>query len=840
MIYKQGIQKQVYTDNWILHSIVFIYLFLNLSVRVWVIYSNSSLIGKGILIGIALYSLWCLFFPRHLDKHLFVFGFSFFLFGFTPNNIYGQTFEFIVSTLTLVIFLLNVTKGANTLPNMQLTALFLCFICLCLLSFLLLPLGYIYTDLLIFTIKDFLYNCLFGNFQTYFFSLAGINRLLIFTLFAYQLSKRTQCRQQYAYLFSGIFIGAVFSAFIGIGDTFTIISLDFYRERTHPGALQTTFENTTTYGQFMVTVVPYVLFGFMNKRNSIYLKIVLICVLIVCEIAMLLSHARASWVTYPILLFFCWLFIYLFKENSFDLAGLFNVRGILRIIVSIPITITISVVLIFMILIPLSERLQQFRATRVNSELKEDGRAKALSQQQLKTPSIDNQSPQPGKLLRARAAMLLSDGIRMKLWKEGFIIGMENPMFGMGYDTYAFHVKYLRRIKDSSLNLELPSLGVFETPHNLYVHHFVNGGIAALLLWFAVILYMLMLLLLDIVKNKTYFNAPVIISIVGFNIYGIFESMQFNSMIWFLFFINLSYTITIDSQVLSIRQTRLWRLIIVFFVILTILGGVNYYRNSSFRLLKVKYKIDTYGIDEYSQDNQGLYLLKDWPEGHENGTAIITKTGTIELAFQYNRNVKARSLAYVKVLLDNELIDTINFHINERIRKRYYISASTHQVRKLRVISNRAGILISELKFIDISPGDYIGFYQVERWDMKDVPQWHEMRIVDVRWIATQASIMLDERMQKGLTLFLKVSHLDINKNPVSVRILDDQGIAIASLVFTDDGVKKLVLPATEISMSKVLTFNVNRTWNPCIDSDSMDCRDLGLAVIVLPTLLHK
>jgi len=86
---------------------------------------------------------------------------------------------------------------------------------------------------------------------------------------------------------------------------------------------------------------------------------------------------------------------------------------------------------------------------------------------------------------------------------------------------------------------------------------FVSGGVVGVMLWVLIMGYGLMILMVDLVRNKRLLNVPVIISIISFHIYGIFQSMQYIPMIWMLIFLSLGYAMTIDEKVLPDRVRRI-------------------------------------------------------------------------------------------------------------------------------------------------------------------------------------------------------------------------------------------------------------------------------------------
>ena len=78
-------------------------------------------------------------------------------------------------------------------------------------------------------------------------------------------------------------------------------------------------------------------------------------------------------------------------------------------------------------------------------------------------------------------------------------------------------------------------------------------------------------------------------------------------------------------------------------------------------------------------------------------------------------------------------------------------------------------------------------------------------------------------------------SHPDINETPIIIRIFGNDGL-MREEVFTESIWKKVVLKRDEIKDLKVLTIQVDRTWNPKLAGVSGDNRDLGVVVAIPET----
>ena len=112
-------------------------------------------------------------------------------------------------------------------------------------------------------------------------------------------------------------------------------------------------------------------------------------------------------------------------------------------------------------------------------------------------------SSEQSKALQDRASRLLESSSRTKAWMQGIDAGMESPIFGLGYDSFAWHTNILSKIPESRYSKQKDNKfkHLHDTPHNLYVHLFVNGGIVGVTIWLVFILYCSLLLLCDLIKN---------------------------------------------------------------------------------------------------------------------------------------------------------------------------------------------------------------------------------------------------------------------------------------------------------------------------------------------------
>ncbi len=96
-----------------------------------------------------------------------------------------------------------------------------------------------------------------------------------------------------------------------------------------------------------------------------------------------------------------------------------------------------------------------------------------------------------------------------------------------------------------------------------------------------------------------------------------------------------------------------------------------------------------------------------------------------------------------------------------------------------------------------------------------------------------RASIPLPLRLKtEGGQIFLKVAHPDVYKNSVRMIVLADERV-ISEETFYDHSWKKLSFIPEDLADTEILTFKLDRTWNPKLSGLSEDIRDLGVAVFI-------
>lgn len=567
-----------------LEGLVGLFLLANLLVRFSTIFHYPGYNGYiAIFLGcVVLTCVFVVIYQKYLNIFLFIFGFSFFLFGFPSMDIQSRIFELILTCAVTSLFLINWRNKRRRHCNRPLMGFILCYVLLSLFSLLLLPVRQILKDFWLFGFKDFFFYVSIGQPYNIYYPIAAITRLALFAILAVQLAMLENRGAGFRSILTGLFSGAVFCAFLGLLDLYGILSLKWYRfGKTHtPGVLHSTFGNRGVFGEFVVTVVPFVLIGFMGKTKRIWIQLLLFGSLIICEVALILAGGRAGWVSFPLILSICWLFFYFLKEERFE-SFHFKWSDLVKVAISVPITILIGILLVYQVLMPLSDRMKTRDDTATSD------------------------------YLRGQASRLIEPSKRGRLytWAEGYHVGMEAPVYGVGYESFCRHAHILADTPESDLYkmYKGKKKHINYTPHSTFVQLFVSGGIVGFCLWVIAVVYAVAILLFDLVKNKRLFNIPVIISIISFHTFGIFQSMQYIPMVWSLIFINLGYALTVDEKVLPRGLQRVVKASGKVAIVLVMIGFFVYLLDFESRSLARKYDKCIYALDQERDRFSGFF-----------------------------------------------------------------------------------------------------------------------------------------------------------------------------------------------------------------------------------------
>lgn len=388
---------------------------------------------------------------------------------------------------------------------------------------------------------------------------------------------------------------------------------------------------------------------------------------------------------------------------------------------------------------------------------------------------------------------------------------------------------------------------------------FVSGGVIGLCLWLAINGWALGILYKDFLENKKAITLAAAVSIVAFHLYGIFQSMQYISMIWFLIFLCLGFAMTTHESALSPGKRRLGRILSHVFLIAVISGCVLYAYNPELEKTAEKYDLAIYGKNRENGRYINFHDLEKWPEGYVRWSrreAVVELRAESNIlcldAIAFPHNSDGPEGLKLRLSLNEDIKDEVHYFNGGRKHLYYYSPLLEGKKVTLRILVDRTfnpyrmglgddfrylGVAVSPISFLTIFPRNGIGFYPWETWGGGGIPGWPSDRESRFRWTGMRASMNLvgafvDEPFGE-IALFLLCSHPDIGNKPVTVKISGDDGV-VREETFKEHRWRRIVLKGEHFERFKVATLQVSRTWNPKLAGVSGDARDLGVAVAVL------
>jgi O-antigen ligase len=386
-----------------------------------------------LLIGGALVAAAICIKQHRLIKYiLFIYGASFPFYINHSWDVHNSIFEFITAVLAVVLLLTTIKKSVfrNSL-NPVIGLFFFLFAAICFLSLQLLPeqnfsqlrqWSFISSAISIFTALP--YDSLY--------SMAAVWRVLLFIAFVSALSLRKDYEECYRFLFIGTLCGGLWASLVGLLEYFNLISLLWFRQQVDL-RLQSVTGNPGWFAEYLTMTIPYILFGFFSKRGW-KIKALLFGVMMLFEMAIILTGARSGWLTYPVTLFFCWLFFYLSKDSAEHKKPQKKIRMASKVAISIPLTIAVSLFLVLFV----------FDSLKKNTEIYQD---KVIHDSNLNTDFKLNTGRQ--NILKERYDTLFVPVSRIAIAKEALALWQERPMFGLGWESYRFHTGLMEQIPES-------------------------------------------------------------------------------------------------------------------------------------------------------------------------------------------------------------------------------------------------------------------------------------------------------------------------------------------------------------------------------------------------------
>lgn len=363
----------------------------------------------------------------------------------------------------------------------------------------------------------------------------------LFGLYVYGVSFRKDKLKFFRNLLLFMVLGFLLSVVVGHFDFFGLINLDFYRQTDGQFIhnFHSFFINPSWYSQYiaiLLPMLPILLLFFKDKKIAILLLVFLV---ILGEVTLILSMQRGAWITYPPTLLFIWIAIYyvIAKMRDKNLSlNTFLRKNWLKVIITIPLTVTLSVYVVYGI-----------KDYRKNHGI-----------QSATDTFLD---------VTRKANRVTSSNDRLMFWPPAIKLWKENPIFGGGGDSFGWQYKiyyYEKGAKfkgDKTDTLQLTQSG---TAHNLYLQTLVGKGIFGLIFLLGFIFSLLFMLVKKEFLSTRARNlqesivslvvlGSIIATIIYANVQEIFYIQPISIIFWIVYFMGVS--LVFDDFRKSIRKT---------------------------------------------------------------------------------------------------------------------------------------------------------------------------------------------------------------------------------------------------------------------------------------------
>jgi len=241
-----------------------VFLLINLFCRYLAVWDDWP-VNLGFVVG----GLLCFipfFYPKTLNYLLLCFAFTFPLYGMNSYFIHSQIFEFLVTALTSFLICMSLKEKQIKKKNI-LNSLLIFYVLLAAVSLLLLPVGYLIETFLLWDIATFSKEVLNAREESFFYSIASVNRLALFAMFAIQLSRMKKATTYFKTIFFGATVGLFLTSFLGVLDFSNIINLEIYKYGFIRQRMQGTFGNPIWFSEYILITLPFFLCKFSFLKN---------------------------------------------------------------------------------------------------------------------------------------------------------------------------------------------------------------------------------------------------------------------------------------------------------------------------------------------------------------------------------------------------------------------------------------------------------------------------------------------------------------------------------------------------------------------------------------------
>ena len=333
-----------------------------------------------------------------------------------------------------------------------------------------------------------------------------------------------------------LFLGAAFlglfaSLLFGVLDYYGFIDLLWLRGLdpiVNPGGkqfrLQSLFGHSGWYAEYLTLAIPTCLVILAIRLPFWIRAVAILLALALGEFVLILTYQRGGWLSYPLTLIAVWAAIYvvrLLERNENDIGRALR-RSMMKVLISLPLTVVVSLVLVFVI----------------------QGKG---SVEEAMSPYV------------SRFKDIQRTGDRTDFLKAGFLLGSLHPVLGGGSDSFAW--QFEREIESPRGSFPgrfvLPLHG---SAHNVYAQTFSGKGICGLLALLAVPLAMLVVVPRTLRASNRSISDKLIVLTGGcyasaFLIYGNVQEVFYIQVLQFLFFAMVALVAAVGYERRNVSRT---------------------------------------------------------------------------------------------------------------------------------------------------------------------------------------------------------------------------------------------------------------------------------------------
>ncbi|MBN2108350.1 MAG: O-antigen ligase family protein [Deltaproteobacteria bacterium] len=777
----------------------------------------------------------CIKQQRLIKYILFLYGASFPFYINHSWRVHTAIFEFFTAMLAVALLLTTIKNNSfrNRL-NPVVAWFFFLFAAICCLSLQLLPEQNFFQLMR----RSFMSSAItVFNALPYdpLYSVAAVWRLLLFMAFVSALSLREDYDKCYRFVFIGALCGGLWASLVGLLEYFNMISLLWFRQQLDL-RLQSVTGNPGWFAEYLTMTIPYILFGFISKRGW-KLKALLFGVMMLFEIAIILTGARSGWLAYPVTLFFCWLFFYLSKDAAEDEKLHKKFRLATRVALSIPLTIAVSLFLVVVVFDKFQKNIEaELTIHSQDSQLSRDLRMHTIRQNELKN----------------RYATLFMPVERIAIAQEALALWQERPMFGLGWESYRVHTGIMEQIPESLFSKNRYTDKLFDTPHNFYLQLLIGVGLAGCVLWLLLAAYGFIVGMSGYFRSGITAAIPVLLALYSFHQYGLTQDPPYISTVWMLVFLNIGYLMALPVVAVPARVQKISLWLARSCCVLVVCAGVAYAEARSSKDFAAKYGYANYGREQ-SDDTvyEGFYKKEQDKQGDirwsgKNSIMRFEGDGLYRIDYLVPTRYIEQGAQRINFSLDGTIVarDTCR---QAGWKTRYFYASGNPREHELEIIASgtwspgssnsqiqdtrQLSIAVrTPLAAVDLSNRGWVAGLYWKEPASEAIPGWPEGVDTVFRWMNGVSCAL--ELPPEVISIYIRNGHP--NSKNFQLRAHVSLNGKKPLVVFFKTGKWVECAVGGVGSEGRLVTINIDRTWNGRrVVQREPDPRELGLMVAV-------